>query len=276
MALPAVVVLGVLHGQGEGTFGNLGALHTVLLVLSGVATAVPLLLFAAAARRIPLSTVGLLQYLTPCMQLTIGVFVYGEPMPPVRLVGFALVWAALAVFTVGQPPTRPGGVATRRSRGGPGRPLTASRGPDTDRSGRPGGVAVLSYPGVTVAPDTAPAPGRAGTTGDAPIMTSDPHPEVSPPPAEGSGDASVQVQPPGLSRREHEMLTFERQWWRQAGAKETAIRDRFGVTPTRYYQVLNALVDRPDALAADPLLVRRLRRLRTARQRQRSVRGPVQ
>ena len=66
------------------------------------------------------------------------------------------------------------------------------------------------------------------------------------------------------------MLTFERQWWRLAGAKETAIRDRFGVTPTRYYQVLNALVDRPDALAADPLLVRRLRRLRTARQRQRS------
>jgi chloramphenicol-sensitive protein RarD len=99
VALPAVVVLGVLHGQGEGTFGNLGALHTALLVLSGVATAVPLLLFAAAARRIPLSTVGLLQYLTPCMHLTIGVFVYGEPMPPVRLVGFALVWAALAVFT---------------------------------------------------------------------------------------------------------------------------------------------------------------------------------
>jgi Protein of unknown function (DUF3263) len=106
-------------------------------------------------------------------------------------------------------------------------------------------------------------------------MTSHPHPEVSPPPAEGSGDASVQVQPSGLSRREHDMLTFERQWWRQAGAKETAIRDLFGVTPTRYYQVLNALVDRPDALAADPLLVRRLRRLRTARQRQRSVQGPV-
>jgi hypothetical protein len=106
-------------------------------------------------------------------------------------------------------------------------------------------------------------------------MTSDPHPEVSPPPAQGSGDASVQVQPQGLTRREHDMLTFERQWWRQAGAKETAIRDRFGVTPTRYYQVLNALVDRPDALAADPLLVKRLRRLRTARQRQRSVPGPV-
>lgn len=106
-------------------------------------------------------------------------------------------------------------------------------------------------------------------------MINDPQPEVSPPPVEGSGETSVQVQPEGLSRREREMLTFERQWWRQAGAKEIAIRDRFGVTPTRYYQVLNALVDRPDALAADPLLVRRLRRLRTARQRQRSVQGPV-
>jgi hypothetical protein len=86
----------------------------------------------------------------------------------------------------------------------------------------------------------------------------------------------AQVAPAGLSRREHEMLTFERQWWRRPGAKETAIRDQFGVTPTRYYQVLNALVDRSDALAADPLLVRRLRRLRSARQRQRTSRGAVQ
>jgi hypothetical protein len=107
-------------------------------------------------------------------------------------------------------------------------------------------------------------------------MSDDPPPVVSPPRAEGSGDVSAQVPPMGLSRREHEMLTFERQWWRHAGAKETAIRDRFGVTPTRYYQVLNALVDRPDALAADPLLVRRLRRLRLARARTRSSQGPVQ
>jgi hypothetical protein len=104
-------------------------------------------------------------------------------------------------------------------------------------------------------------------------MTDDPTAVVSPPPAEGLDEVSVQVAPVGLSRREHEMLTFERQWWRQAGAKETAIRDRFGVTPTRYYQVLNALVDRPDALALDPLLVRRLRRLRLARQRTRSSQG---
>jgi len=101
-------------------------------------------------------------------------------------------------------------------------------------------------------------------------MISDPAPVVSPPRADGSGEASAQVLPVGLSRREHDMLAFERQWWRRPGAKETAIRDQFGVPPTRYYQVLNALVDRPDALAADPLLVRRLRRLRSARQRQRS------
>jgi hypothetical protein len=107
-------------------------------------------------------------------------------------------------------------------------------------------------------------------------MTDDPTPVVSPPRPEGLGAVSAQVPPVGLSRREHEMLTFERQWWRRPGAKETAIRDRFRVTPTRYYQVLNALVDRPDALAADPLLVRRLRRLRLARQRTRSSRGPVQ
>ncbi len=88
--------------------------------------------------------------------------------------------------------------------------------------------------------------------------------------------ASVQVTLVQLTAREREMLSFERQWWRAAGAKETAIRDLFGLSPTRYYQVLNALVDRPDALATDPLLVRRLRRVRAARQRTRSTRGPGQ
>jgi chloramphenicol-sensitive protein RarD len=99
VAVPAAVVLGVLHAHGTGTFGNAGAGNALLLVSSGVATAIPLLLFASAARRIPLSTVGLLQYLTPLMQLTIGVFVYDEPMPPARLAGFVIVWVALAVFT---------------------------------------------------------------------------------------------------------------------------------------------------------------------------------
>ena len=107
-------------------------------------------------------------------------------------------------------------------------------------------------------------------------MTDVPIPVVPEALAEGHGEASAQVPASGLSRREHEMLTFERHWWRRAGAKETAIRDRFGVTPTRYYQVLNALVDRPDALATDPMLVRRLRRVRLARQRTLSSQGPVQ
>jgi hypothetical protein len=101
-------------------------------------------------------------------------------------------------------------------------------------------------------------------------MNTDPAPVVSPPRVEGPGETTAATAPAGLSRREHEMLTFERQWWRSAGAKETAIREQFDVTPTRYYQVLNALVDRPAALAADPLLVRRLRRLRSARRRGRS------
>jgi uncharacterized protein DUF3263 len=77
---------------------------------------------------------------------------------------------------------------------------------------------------------------------------------------------------PSLSDRDQEILEFERHWWKYAGAKETAVREKFDMSSTRYYQVLNALIDRPEALEADPLLVRRLRRLRAARQRQRSAR----
>jgi hypothetical protein len=76
----------------------------------------------------------------------------------------------------------------------------------------------------------------------------------------------------GLSTRDREILEFERHWWKYAGAKETAVRDKFDMSSTRYYQVLNALIDRPESLAVDPLLVRRLRRLRAARQRARSAR----
>ena len=75
-----------------------------------------------------------------------------------------------------------------------------------------------------------------------------------------------------LSERDKGILDFERQWWKYAGAKESAVREKFDMSSTRYYQVLNALIDRPEALAHDPLLVRRLRRLRAARQRQRSAR----
>ena len=75
-----------------------------------------------------------------------------------------------------------------------------------------------------------------------------------------------------LSERDLAVLAFERQWWKYAGAKESAIKDLFDMSATRYYQVLNALIDRPEALVADPMLVKRLRRLRTTRQRTRSAR----
>ena len=75
-----------------------------------------------------------------------------------------------------------------------------------------------------------------------------------------------------LSETEREILAFERQWWKYAGAKEQAIKDLFDLSATRYYQVLNALIDRPEALVHDPMLVKRLRRLRTTRQRSRSAR----
>ena len=80
------------------------------------------------------------------------------------------------------------------------------------------------------------------------------------------------VAPAGLSERDREIIAFERQWWKYAGSKETAIKELFDMSSTRYYQVLNALIDKPEALAFDPLLVKRLRRLRAARQRQRSAR----
>ncbi len=76
----------------------------------------------------------------------------------------------------------------------------------------------------------------------------------------------------GLSRRDLDILQFERQWWLYAGNKEQAIRDMFDLSPTRYYQVLNQVIDNPHALAAEPLLVRRLRRLRASRQKTRAAR----
>jgi hypothetical protein len=75
-----------------------------------------------------------------------------------------------------------------------------------------------------------------------------------------------------LTERERGILAFERQWWRCSGAKEQAVRDMFDLSATRYYQVLNALIDRPEALAHDPMLVKRLRRMRRTRQRVRSAR----
>jgi hypothetical protein len=90
------------------------------------------------------------------------------------------------------------------------------------------------------------------------------------PRADRSGDDSEIID--GLTRRERDILAFERQWWKYAGAKEEAIKELFSMSATRYYQVLNALVDRPEALAADPMLVKRLRRLRAGRQKAKAAR----
>ena len=84
---------------GHGHFLGHGAGHVALTMSCGPVTAIPLLLFAAAAQRLPLVSLGLLQYLTPAMQMTWGVVIGREPMPPARWLGFALIWVALAVFT---------------------------------------------------------------------------------------------------------------------------------------------------------------------------------
>src|SRR5450432_2384174 len=90
--------------------------------------------------------------------------------------------------------------------------------------------------------------------------------------ARAGGGADESARSDTLSDREHQILEFERQWWKYAGAKEQAMREMFDMSATRYYQALNALIDRPAAVAADPMLVKRLRRLRAARQRARSAR----
>ncbi|MCV7193717.1 EamA family transporter RarD [Mycolicibacterium brumae] len=95
----ALAYIVVLTATGASTFLSLGAGHTALTILSGPVTAVPLLLFAAAAQRLPLVSLGLLMYITPAMAMTWGIVVGGEPMPPARWVGFALIWVALAVFS---------------------------------------------------------------------------------------------------------------------------------------------------------------------------------
>jgi chloramphenicol-sensitive protein RarD len=97
--LPALGWLVLLEARGEGQLGHSGVGHGLLLASAGVATAVPLLFFAAAARRVPLSLLGMLQYLAPVLQFLTGVLLYDEPMPASRLAGFALVWAALVLLT---------------------------------------------------------------------------------------------------------------------------------------------------------------------------------
>ncbi|MHB1234458.1 MAG: EamA family transporter RarD [Microbacteriaceae bacterium] len=96
----AMITLTTIASTGGLVIGTISPLHTTLLLLAGVVTAIPLLLFASAAHRLPLSYLGLLQYLTPVLQLLVGVLVFHEPMPPQRLAGFILVWIALIILTV--------------------------------------------------------------------------------------------------------------------------------------------------------------------------------
>ena len=100
LVLPAIALLVVLAARGELAFGQGSVGNTALLMSAGVATAIPLLFFASAARAVSLSTLGLLQYLAPTLQLIFGLTVFNEPMPPVRLIGFCLVWLALIIFSL--------------------------------------------------------------------------------------------------------------------------------------------------------------------------------
>lgn len=99
MFIPAVVTLGVIAARGDLEFGQHGVGNTLLVVSSGVVTAVPLLLFAAASRHLPLSVLGLLQYLTPVLQYAVGVGIRHESVPFTEFIGFCLVWLALIVLT---------------------------------------------------------------------------------------------------------------------------------------------------------------------------------
>ncbi len=101
-ALIAPVALGYivfLMSTGASTFGTEGTWHVVLLVGTGVVTVIPLLCFGGAATRIPLSTLGLMQYVTPTVQFLLGILFFHEPMPAMRWAGFALIWLALVLFT---------------------------------------------------------------------------------------------------------------------------------------------------------------------------------
>ncbi|MER2599381.1 MAG: EamA family transporter RarD [Caldilineales bacterium] len=98
LTLPALAGMLFLFREGQVVFGATDAVSNTLLAFSGVVTAVPLLLFAAGARQVPLSTLGLLQYIAPTLQFSIGVLLYHEPFDHLRLIGFGLVWLALLLY----------------------------------------------------------------------------------------------------------------------------------------------------------------------------------
>jgi chloramphenicol-sensitive protein RarD len=132
LAVPAMAYLWHLNATGGARFGHVSGLHTTLMVLAGVATAVPLLLFAASANRVPLVGLGILQYVAPILQLACGVLLFHEPMPAARLAGFGLVWIALIVFTIdGIRAARANQNARKDSKAGRERPAAATSEPVT-------------------------------------------------------------------------------------------------------------------------------------------------
>ncbi len=100
LLIPALFFLLHLEGQHVAAFGHTGPGTVFLLAFGGVVTAVPLLMFAAAARRIPLSMIGILQYIAPSLQFSIGVWVYNENFSTSRLIGFCFIWSALLIYTL--------------------------------------------------------------------------------------------------------------------------------------------------------------------------------
>ena len=100
LCAPAILYLLYADRAGHGAFGHHGARVNALLASTGIVTTIPLLMFASAVQRTPLSTMGVLQYIAPTLQLLLGVLVYGEPFTRTQLVGFAIVWAGLIVFGI--------------------------------------------------------------------------------------------------------------------------------------------------------------------------------
>ena len=97
--IPALVFLFVLESNGSGVFGHISMTTNLLLIFAGLATAIPLIFFATGAPLVPLSTIGIIQYIAPTIQFLIGVLVYHEPFTNSKLIGFSMVWIALIIFT---------------------------------------------------------------------------------------------------------------------------------------------------------------------------------
>ncbi|MCW5254616.1 EamA family transporter RarD [Streptomyces sp. SHP 1-2] len=167
--LPALGFIVWLGARGDSTFTTEGPGHAALLAATGVITAIPLVCFGAAAIRVPLSTLGLLQYLAPVFQFLLGITYFGESMRPERWAGFALVWLALALLTWDALRTARRSARALRAR-------TAAAGATEPAPGgaaaREGDVVACGVPGTAgtqgAAPGRAPAPGSAQGTPMAP------------------------------------------------------------------------------------------------------------